>query len=161
MNTDLRTLEAVAAKGRLLGAGHGLSLRVRASGRLVLGHGHPYRFVLRCDARGPEQPRRPQPGPFRPVQGPLHPGAVPDLGSARLFPGGGIGPVPQHPGPPIRACGDAACEGCGYVHGLPGAGDLRSSGNGAGRQDGPRRITGSMRSWETVKWRKARCGRPS
>ena len=125
MNTDLRTLEAVAAKGRLLGldmvyhcaSGH-LGGSFSAMDILTV----LYFDVMHVDPNNPADPNRDR---FVLSKGPLHPGAVPDPGPARLFPGGGIGPVPQrsratYPG--MRRC--KACEGCGYVHRLPGAGDL-------------------------------------
>ena len=132
MNTDLRTLEAVAAKGRLLGldmvyhcaSGH-LGGSFSAMDILTV----LYFDVMHVDPNNPADPNRDR---FVLSKGHCTPALYPILAQRGYFPEEALDLFRSIQGH-LRACGDAPCEGCGYVHGLPGAGDLRSSGNGFGR----------------------------
>ena len=132
MNNDMRGLEVVAAKGRLLGldmvyhcaSGH-LGGSFSAMDILTV----LYFDVMRVDPKDPKDPDRDR---FVLSKGHCTPALYPILALRGYLPRGGAADVPQRGRPHVRPRRDAPCEGCGYVHRLPGAGHLRRRGHGPG-----------------------------
>ena len=160
MNTDLRTLEAVAAKGRLLGldmvyhcaSGH-LGGSFSAMDILTV----LYFDVMHVDPNNPADPNRDR---FVLSKGHCTPALYPILAQRGYFPEEALDLFRSIQG---------HLSGHAEMHHVKGV-DMSTGSLGRGSPQQwewrwparwTRRITGSMRSWETVKWRKARCGRPS